>query len=51
MTVFRRFMLGLACAIVAGAVTAAIPPVAAWWWIVAIIVAVLVWFGEYAGDL
>ncbi|CAL9609222.1 hypothetical protein SUDANB1_05590 [Streptomyces sp. enrichment culture] len=46
-------MLGLACGLVAGAVTWAIEPVRAWWWAVALVVAVLVWTrGRFdAGDV
>jgi hypothetical protein len=36
-------MLGLACGIVAGAVTWAIEPVRSWWWVAAAVVAAAVW--------
>jgi hypothetical protein len=50
MTVYRRFMLGFACGVVAGAVSAAVPALRDVWWLIALVVACLVWFGEDLTD-
>ncbi|MEU5834536.1 hypothetical protein ABZ820_12800 [Streptomyces diacarni] len=47
----KRFLLGLLAAAASGGITYAIEPVRPWWWAVALVVAVLVWFGEFIGDV
>lgn len=46
-----RFLVGLGLGAAGSAVTCAITEAPPWWWLVGLTITVLVWCGEFIGDV